>query len=99
MPRKKSPTAKADSKKQRAYNSKPEQKKNRAARNKARREAMKEGRVKKGDGKDMSHKKGLAQGGGNSKSNLKVEKASTNRKRGAKLGGKRSSGGGRPRGS
>lgn len=99
MPPKKKANAKPDSKKQRAYNSKPEQKKNRAARNKARREAIKEGKVSKGDGKDVGHKKGLAQGGSNAKSNRRVESASTNRKRGAKLGGKRSHGGGRPKGS
>ena len=94
---KKKANAKADSKKQRAYNSKPEQKKNRAARNKARRDAIKSGQVKKGDGKDVGHKKGLAEGGSNAKSNRRVESASTNRKRGASLGGKRSHGGGRPR--
>jgi hypothetical protein len=90
-------SATADSKKQREYNSKPEQKKNRAARNKARRDAVKKGSVKKGDGKDVGHKKGLAEGGSNAKSNRRVEKASTNRKKGAVLGGKRSSGGGRPK--
>lgn len=89
---KKKATATADSKKQRKYNSKPEQKKNRAARNKARREAIKSGAVKKGDGKDVGHKKGLAEGGSNAKSNRRVEKASTNRKRGASLGGKRKAG-------
>ena len=99
MPKKgqNSPNATADSKKQRAYNSKPQQKKNRAARNKARREAVKSGKVKKGDGKDVGHKKGLAQGGSNAKSNRRVEKASSNRKKGAALGGKRSHGGGRPK--
>ena len=37
------------------YNAKPEQKKRRAARNQARRLAIREGRAKKGDGKDVSH--------------------------------------------
>ena len=37
------------------YHAKPEQKKRRAARNKARREAMKEGKVHKGDGKELDH--------------------------------------------
>ena len=37
------------------YNSKPAQKKRRAMRNKARRLAIKEGRAKKGDGKDVAH--------------------------------------------
>ena len=47
-------TATADSKKKRRYNSKT--KKDRAARNAARAKLMKEGRVKKGDGKDVDHK-------------------------------------------
>lgn len=94
---KKKANAKADSKKQRAYNAKPEQKKNRAARNKARREAIADGKVSKGDGKDVGHKKGLAQGGSNAKSNRRVESASANRKRGGAVGGSRSSGGGRPK--
>ena len=38
------------------YNSKPDQKKRRAARNQARRLAIREGRAKKGDGKDVAHK-------------------------------------------
>lgn len=91
--------AKPASKKKRAYNAKPEQKKNRAARNKARREAIKNGSAKKGDGKDVGHKKGLAEGGSNAKSNRRVESASANRKRGGAVGGKRSHGGGRPKGS
>ena len=37
------------------YHSLPEQKKRRAQRNKARKEAMDEGRVKKGDGKEVDH--------------------------------------------
>lgn len=38
------------------YGGTPEQKKRRAQRNKARREAIKEGRAHKGDGKDVHHK-------------------------------------------
>jgi len=38
-----------------AYHAKPEQKKRRVERNKARREAIKEGRASKGDGKEVDH--------------------------------------------
>lgn len=48
--------AKKDSIRQRKYNSSPEQKKRRAERNKARRKLMREGRVRKGDGKDVDHR-------------------------------------------
>jgi len=54
-------------------------KKDRAGRNKARRQAVRDGRVKKGDGKDVDHKDGNPRN--NSKSNIKVVKRSTNRKR------------------
>lgn len=37
------------------YQGKPEQKKRRAQRNAARRKAMKSGKVKKGDGKEVDH--------------------------------------------
>jgi hypothetical protein len=37
------------------YNSKPEQKKRRAMRNKARRHMIREGKARKGDGKDVEH--------------------------------------------
>jgi hypothetical protein len=39
----------------RDYHGTPEQKKRRAERNRARRKAMKAGRVKKGDGKEVHH--------------------------------------------
>lgn len=42
------------------YNKKPEQKKKRASRNAARREMIKAGKAKKGDGKDVAHKNGNA---------------------------------------
>lgn len=48
--------AKADSVRQRKYNSSPEQKKRRAQRNKIRRKLEREGRVRKGDGKDVDHR-------------------------------------------
>lgn len=42
------------------YNSKPEQIKKREARNRARYQMIKEGKAKKGDGKDVAHKDGHA---------------------------------------
>ena len=42
------------------YQGSEEQKKKRAARNKARRQLEREGKVSKGDGKDVHHKKPLA---------------------------------------
>lgn len=61
------------------YTSKPEVKKKRAEQNAARRELMKEGLVRKGDGKDVDHKVPLSKGGTNSRSNLRVSDASSNR--------------------
>tara|TARA_B100001059_G_C17446464_1_gene385247 strand:- start:100 stop:351 length:252 start_codon:yes stop_codon:yes gene_type:complete len=61
------------------YHSKPTQKKRRAQRNAARDVMEKDGKVKKGDGKDVGHKKPLAKGGSNKKSNLRVTSASKNR--------------------
>ena len=59
-------------------------KKDRAARNQARKVAKREGRVKKGDGKEIDHKKPLSKGGSNAKSNQRVVSRSTNRKKGNK---------------
>lgn len=61
------------------YHSSPEQKKKRAARNSARRQMEKEGKVSKGDGKDVDHKVPMAKGGGNGKENLRVRSKSSNR--------------------
>jgi hypothetical protein len=61
------------------YQGTPEQKKNRAVRNAARREAERDGLVRKGDGKDVDHKKPLSKGGDNSKGNLRVTSKSDNR--------------------
>ena len=61
------------------YHSKPKQKKNRAKRNAARDIMEKSGKVSKGDGKDVGHKKPLAKGGSNKKGNLKVASKSKNR--------------------
>lgn len=61
------------------YQGTEEQKKNRAKRNGARRMLEKDGRVRKGDGKDVDHSKPLAKGGGNSRNNLSVKSKSSNR--------------------
>lgn len=74
----------------RDYHAKPEQRRKNDKRKKARREAEKDGRVKKGDGKDIDHKKPLRSGGSNSKSNTRVRSRSANR---ADNGGR----GGRPK--
>jgi len=68
-----------DYSKERKYDGKPEVKKKRALRNQARRKLMKEGVVKKGDGKDVDHKKALAKGGSNKRGNLRAVPASKNR--------------------
>lgn len=61
------------------YASRPEQRKNRSLRTIARNEAIKDGRVSRGDGKDLDHIKPLSKGGSNSKSNTRVSSASSNR--------------------
>lgn len=64
----------------RDYHGKPAQIKNRAKRNKARKTMG----LKKGDKREVDHKKPLSKGGSNKKSNLRVVSRSTNRKKGAK---------------
>jgi len=86
-------------KQKRAYNSTEKEKKKRAARNKARNAAIKAGKAHKGDGKDVGHVRGLAQGGSTSIKNTKMESRHGNRSKGGRIGGKRSHGGGRPKGS
>ena len=54
-------------------------KKQRAARNKARREAERNGKVSKGDGKDIDHKRPLSKGGSTAASNTRVVSRSANR--------------------
>lgn len=61
------------------YNADPERVRKRTMNNQARRQLEKEGKVKKGDGKDVHHKKPLRSGGTNSRSNLQVRSASKNR--------------------
>ena len=63
----------------RKYNSRPANVKKRMARNNARAELAREGKVKKGDGKDVDHKRPLSKGGGNGRSNLRVLSAHRNR--------------------
>ena len=83
----KSAKRKRDYKKEyREYHGKPEQIKRRDARNKARRMMEKEGRVRKGDGREVDHKVPLSKGGSNSRRNLRVVSRRTNRKKGAKRG-------------
>lgn len=67
------------------YHSKPEQKANRAQRNAARAKMEDAGKVRKGDGKDVDHKRPLKRGGGNGSSNLRVVNKSANRAAGAAI--------------
>lgn len=71
------------------YQGTEEQKKNRAKRNKARRTMMREGKVSKGDGKDVGHSKTLKSGGGNNPSNWKVQSIASNRSEGGRIGNKK----------
>lgn len=59
------------------FQSSTKSKKDRAHRNKVRRKALKDGRVKKGDGKDIDHVDGNPRN--NSKKNLRVVSKSHNR--------------------
>jgi len=70
----------------REHGSTPEQKKRRAARNAARNAAIKSGKVKKGDGKEIDHKNFNALD--NRPSNLRVVDKKTNRTKQPKRGGK-----------
>ena len=63
-------------------------KKDRAARNKARRQAIKMGLVKKGDGMEIDHIMPLSLGGSNDPKNWQVLTRSENRKKGKKWDGK-----------
>lgn len=61
------------------YHASPKAKRERAMRNAARREMEEEGRVRKGDGKDVDHKRALSNGGSNARSNLRVVSTAKNR--------------------
>lgn len=65
----------------REYQARPEQVEKRVARNAARRGLIEEGMVRKGDGKDVDHKRQLAKGGSNARSNLRVVPSRLNRAR------------------
>jgi hypothetical protein len=64
---------------QKAYNARPEEVNKREMNNAARAKLMREGAVKKGDGKDVGHKRALENGGGNSRENLEVQSRQKNR--------------------
>ena len=61
------------------YDGKDSVKKDRAKRNGARRIMEAEGKVSKGDGKDVDHKKPLSKGGSINRGNLRVTSKSANR--------------------
>ena len=63
----------------RKYHSSKKMKQERALRNKNRREAIRQGRVRKGDGKHIDHKDGNPRN--NMKRNLRVISAKKNRKK------------------
>jgi len=88
------PNATADSKRQRKYNSSPAQKKRRAQRNGARRKMIADGKVSKGDGKDIDHKnKGATNGSlNNNDSNLRVRSVKANRADNRGTGGRKKKG-------
>ena len=64
--------------KENEYKKQPDQIEKRVARNKARREAIKDGRVKKGDGLEIDHIIPLSKGGANTKANTRVRTKSQN---------------------
>ena len=61
------------------YNARPDQVNKREERNRARAQLAREGKVSKGDGKDVDHKKMLDNGGSNARGNLRVVDQKTNR--------------------
>lgn len=61
------------------YDGREDVKKDRAKRNAARSQLEKEGKVRKGDGKDVDHKRPLSKGGSTGRSNLRVASRSSNR--------------------
>jgi hypothetical protein len=60
------------------YEDSPEQVAHRVERNRIRRKLLREGKVHKGDGMDVAHKKAMDKGG-SIKDGYKIEKASSNR--------------------
>ena len=63
------------------YHASKRAKRERGLRNKARALMMKKGKVKKGDGLEIDHKRPLSKGGTNGLSNLRVVTRKTNRKK------------------
>jgi len=61
------------------YHGTEKQKNNRVKRNAARRSMVRNGKVTKGDGKEVDHKIPLDRGGGNGKSNLRVSSSKANK--------------------
>ena len=64
------------------YHSTAIYKKRRSICNRNRREFEREGRVKKGDGKEIDHKKPQSKGGSNKRNNLRVVSKKTNKSKG-----------------
>jgi hypothetical protein len=62
------------------------QRANRGKRNAARYRLMKEGKVKKGDGKEIHHKTALSNGGSNNSDNWQVVSRARNRRQARKNG-------------
>jgi len=62
------------------YHGKSEQRQNRSNRNKARRKVG----LKKGDPREVDHKRPLSKGGSNGRSNLRITSKRTNRVKGSK---------------
>lgn len=63
-----------------SYHSKPKQIKNRVKRKQARRKLG----LKKGDPREVDHKRPLSKGGSNGRKNLRAVSRSTNRKKGSR---------------
>lgn len=63
-----------------SYHSKPQQIKNRVKRKQARRKLG----LKKGDPREVDHKRPLSKGGSNGRKNLRAVSRSTNRKKGSR---------------
>jgi hypothetical protein len=62
--------------------------KKRGLRVKARRAAIAAGKAKKGDGRDVGHKRALSKGGSGKLSNTKIQSRKSNRSAGGRMGSK-----------